>query len=539
MPAASGLAVLRVGLPAISETVAPAPARRYNGHMDETTSGASAQEAVAVGGSGRVRDRELFSLVTRCVREAHDQIRRMKAERGWIPSILHYPSLSTFDSGWPNVTHSPLGSNVPHYQRVFGLKASDMTPVGVDDIPTLRDLIAYARNNERLFEVLRLPNQPPSDDRLFTIQVGFIVWNVIDRVLHVYGNEFTDADLEHVYSEYEMGLLERELPIDIVVPIALTPFAIDGAVAAGEDAVVERMSDDFQLARVPESQYGAGAAASPVVVGAATHAAVFSGYVIKNDNPTSLRWDLLRFYPLERIDRFFTALRIVTGLYTGYVQICMRPRGWARDWVPALPPVIKGATGRRYPPWFDDWGWLAKPPEAVTPEQLRNVAEVDDQLAKAPTQIALAGRRLSAAMLREHEDDSIIDLCIGLEAVLGDQSRMEITHKLALRTAAVLAAAKGAAPVEVFRHVKGIYAYRSAVVHGTAPAKKRQLPTADGGTVLAVDAAQDFLSGVLRAVLARPEWRKPEAVDDALVVGALATLATATDDGGPDVADDF
>src|SRR5439155_3156010 len=114
------------------------------------------------------------------------------------------------------------------------------------------------------------------------------------------------------------------------------------------------------------------------------------------------------------------------------------------------------------------------------------------------------------------------------EAALGDPSRTEITHKLALRTAAVLAAATEALPVEVFRQVKGLYAYRSAVVHGTHPEKKRQLAKADGGTVLAVDVAQDLLRGVLGAVLERPEWRNPQVVDETLVVGALASLRTAS-----------
>lgn len=40
-------------------------------------------------------------------------------------------------------------------------------------------------------------------------------------------------------------------------------------------------------------------------------------------------------------------------------------------------------------------------------------------------------------MLRTDDDAAIIDLCIALEATLGDESHAEITHKLALRTAVV------------------------------------------------------------------------------------------------------
>jgi hypothetical protein len=41
-------------------------------------------------------------------------------------------------------------------------------------------------------------------------------------------------------------------------------------------------------------------------------------------------------------------------------------------------------------------------------------------------------------MLREQEADSVLDLLIGLEALLGDQTTTEVTHKLAIRAAAVL-----------------------------------------------------------------------------------------------------
>jgi hypothetical protein len=56
--------------------------------------------------------------------------------------------------------------------------------------------------------------------------------------------------------------------------------------------------------------------------------------------------------------------------------------------------VITGALHRRYPPWFDDWGWLRDPPDAVTDGQLAEVADVDALLDEAPPQVALAARRL-------------------------------------------------------------------------------------------------------------------------------------------------
>jgi Apea-like HEPN len=475
-----------------------------------------------------VKNLELFELARICVREANEHVQRYKQERRYIPGVSNYPSFGTFESGWPNVSHSLLASGVPKYSGIFAAQRSD-TALGYEDIPHLEELFAFAAQHDRLRAYFTLGEDPASDDhdRIFRIMVSWVVFEVLDRVLHLYSDEFSDEQLREVYAEYEMGLLEAELPIEVVVPVALTPFETTKRIELRPGILLERMSEGWQLARVPDEMYGRLATASPVVVEAATHSIVLTGYTMPNETRVGARTDTFRFYPLDVIERVFTAIRIVTGLDTGFGQIAIRPIGWADRWVGALPAAIKGALGRRYPPWFDDWGWLRKPPPPITQDQVTEIATVDDQLENAPAQVTLAARRLSAAMLREHEEDAIVDLCIGLEAALGEAaSRTEMTHKLSLRAAAVLAASSPIDPREAFSHVKGIYAYRSAVVHGTNAEKKRHLKSAAGDEVFAVDVAQRFLRLILRALLQHPEWQSARRIDELLVVSALQSWQT-------------
>jgi hypothetical protein len=467
-----------------------------------------------------IGDQGLFELASTCIGEAHELVRAREALDAWIPSVSQYPSLSQFDFGWPNISHSVLGSNVPHYSGLFGPVKSDMLPFAYSDIAHMEELVGFARTHERLADYYSLPIDGETADRLFRMQVADIVVDVLDRALHLYGDEFSDDQLREVYAEFEMGVLVEPLPVAIVVPVALTPFDFDGRVEISEGLGLERMSDEWQLARAPKGQqHGEGAGASPVVVGAATHALVLDHWELPNRKGFSnLQTHRLGFYPLEEIERFFEALRIVTGMQTGFAQISIRPIGWAHRWVAGLPAIFPGALGRRYPAWFDDWGWLRQPPAPISTEQVSEIAGVYDDLKHVGSKIGVASRRLSAAMLRDSEDDAIIDLCIGLEAALGDTSHAEITHKLALRTAAVVSASTSMDPQLVFKQVKGIYNVRSEVVHGKSGQRRWSVVGPDGD-LPAITAATELLRLVLAALLERPEWRDPQRVDGLVLAG--------------------
>ena len=133
--------------------------------------------------------------------------------------------------------------------------------------------------------------------------------------------------------------------------------------------------------------------------------------------------------------------------------------------------------------------------------------------------------------MREDQEDAILDATIGLEILLSDGETQEVTHKLALRLAALSTLVPGfehQAPT-IFRNVKKtIYPYRSAVVHGhEKKASQTRAMRTDRGEVGAVKLAMAYLGMALRAVAARPEFLDPAVIDNDLLLGRKLDVADA------------
>jgi len=125
--------------------------------------------------------------------------------------------------------------------------------------------------------------------------------------------------------------------------------------------------------------------------------------------------------------------------------------------------------------------------------------------------------------LRRDESDSILDVTIGLEALLVPDSRSESTYKLAMRAAALckLEPFEGYAPERIFSMCKRIYDFRSAVVHGGDKIEKeRMIKIEDGKELLAVVLGANLLRHVILSLCKRPDYFKPENLDNSLLEGA-------------------
>jgi hypothetical protein len=110
-----------------------------------------------------------------------------------------------------------------------------------------------------------------------------------------------------------------------------------------------------------------------------------------------------------------------------------------------------------------------------------------------------------------------------MEILLSDGSPQEVTHKLALRLAALSTLVPGYEhrSTKVFRDVKSaIYPYRSAVAHGDAKkaSKSREIKTESGDAIPAVKLATEYLGMALQAVAAHPEYLEPTTIDEVLLL---------------------
>jgi hypothetical protein len=464
--------------------------------------------------SREITNPELYDHVTTAVLSARERVAERLQAKHFIPSQNDFPELDRFPSGWPKVTHTAF-SGPPNYSRLFGRQAGDLTPYGFADVTGMEDLLAFARGDQRLRRFIGRPDARPSDPidaDAFDIVFASLVFGLLDHVIHVAGLEFSKDDLREPYAQLEQALLKSTLPIELWIPLALTPLDVD-KYELGPDVSVQRIPDDLQLARVPSSIFGG--AVHECVLEAATHALVATGWKISNETYwLSIDSESLVREPPEVVTRFFTALRLA-GVETGWAQIFLRPVGWSRRWKASLPTIAASGLARRYPPEWDNYAWL-RMPEAVD-DRMSAASEFFSATEELPERLRLALTRLDAAMLREHEEDAVVDLLIALEAAVGDRSPTEMTHKLSLRVAALLAHVAGRPAATTFSQMKKMYKYRSEIVHGGNTEKARQYED-DGSTVEVAPLAAELTRQTLAALVHEPRWRRPQAIDDDLLL---------------------
>lgn len=304
------------------------------------------------------------------------------------------------------------------------------------------------------------------------------------------------------------------LPVEYVIPLALTPFNFDGPVEIDDSTRIEPIDELTQMARTP-SDFSATAVPDPVI-SAATHALVLSGHTIANPGPLKrvFRPEVNRDpLPLEEADLVCNALLIATGRDVGFAQVLQRPLGWSDGWKYNLPPVSTVATVRHYPDRFDDRSWHEAPtPIEEKGDDLRDAIKV---LRGAPARVQLAARRLGLARSRSAEQDKTVDACIGLEALLGE-GRDELTHRLSLRASTALGSrpTDPRDPERVYKLMKKVYAHRSAVVHGATKHKNKTIEL-EGMDYATADVAILLLYEITAEVLQR--GLTPENLDSLLL----------------------
>jgi hypothetical protein len=351
-----------------------------------------------------------------------------------------------------------------------------------------------------------------------------LFWRIeqlIDHYIHISGTtEFKEDVFKGLYCLWEASILKEKLSFDIIVPLLYLKFDFDQLDFG--DFTIEKMSDDVQLRRNTEKSYNV--AAHETVIGAATHALVLKNWHI--DNPGLWKHVTLAnaeafVEPLKKVEILFASIRAVCGCDTGYSQVVIRPDGWADRWVAQLPEVYVFSV-RAYPDRFENYGWLEEPP-VLTQDQCNIVGRVSQEIEKAQkNKLILAARRLNAASLRKDEEDAILDVTIGLETLLTDDSHGEITYRLAIRLAALckLRPFESQSPSQIFALGKRLYDFRSAVVHGSAKAStKRIVQLSADRSIPTVTLGISLLRHLVVLLSDMPEYLEVKKIDKDLLEG--------------------
>jgi hypothetical protein len=477
-------------------------------------------------------DPHLFNLAAKAVEDGLARVRQLVADKKYIGTYFRFPKMYGSASGMPDFSQSLFSDGPTDYKGAFGRKEDK--PIRLDQVASFIDLFNYIDSAESCSRLRAYFSSTPVDtpaeevgrverreNSMYQGSMDLFVSGIVDRYIHLHGDApFSVERFAPIYLSLESGIFSETLLIDIVVPILFLQFDFE-RVSLGAGMSIERMDEGFQLARFLHNSESTGV--KPSVMGAATHALVLHDREFKNRRRYEAfnTYYVFSSYPLDRIDSFFTALRIATGASTGYAQLLMRPLGWAHSYEAHLPPV-EGISIRRYPAWFEYHHWR-EPVATVTEGAALEAGSVFNKFtAVEDKRLALASRRLNLCLMRETEEDSILDATIAMEALLSDDERQEMTHKFALRMAALSGLSKDVkkTPVEVCRDVKHIYRFRSAVVHGsTKTSAKREMAVGGEEKVPTVTAAIDYLRMAIKVLIDNPEYLNPSKIDEDLLLG--------------------
>lgn len=391
-------------------------------------------------------------------------------------------------------------------------------------VSSITNLVNFVRANEKLQRRFSIDNISPmlSGVKIEIDEINIIsgVEDSIDSYIH--RNKTYDFERDKGVAAITPTLayiFSKNLDIDICVPILFLNFPFE-KYKISDGIYVERISDEQHQARYGVRSYNT--SAHELVIDSATHALVLKGWHVPNSE-RMWYFDVLtkpKAYPLQVIDNFFAALRIATTVSTGYAQIYAVARGWAAHTKADL-PHIQGATVRSYPGLFENYYWNTDVVPSISKEEMEKIAALCNSISSAKeNSIHLSINRLNRCLVRDDDEDSVLDATIALEALLSDGNQ-EMTHKLAMRIGALsrFDESLGKTPYQSFGDVKKIYSYRSAIVHGSKDLdKKKVIKIDEKNEVKAHTLAVAYLRMILRVLLENPEYRDPKMIDEKLLL---------------------
>jgi Apea-like HEPN len=224
------------------------------------------------------------------------------------------------------------------------------------------------------------------------------------------------------------------------------------------------------------------------------------------------------FYPVEVIDALFAAIRISTGFSTGYAQMLTLPVGWASSFTADLVSA-EGPRVESHPSFFD----FDDEVPTVTSGEASGIRKTFEDMQRALStrhagKVRLAIQRLKLSTLRTTTEDGVIDAMIAMEALLSDGAQ-EMTHKVAMRLAALYKILNSSRSEQAFEELKKVYKVRSMIVHGEANLDKHREIDRGGEKIPADDVAVEHLLNAFSVLIKHPSLLDPKQIDIFLLTG--------------------
>ncbi|HWU09349.1 MAG TPA: hypothetical protein VN520_23705 [Streptomyces sp.] len=415
-----------------------------------------------------------------------------------IDKYSFFPALKSVGEGQYIQLESDYG--VPNYGRLFESRGRWNTkPYVYEDLAGYSDLLSYVRAHSVYAPFNGWEGDPSDRFGPFMLEAGVadLVLEVAARHAQVKGFEWDESFTLSRYLEMERWWQSEPLEIRLCVPILNVSF-LDDVIPLDGNVQIRRITDQEHLERLFSlEQYKRDWWSNR----AATHA-LFIDDAVTITYPRRYGGPVWGEFLYAIIDRAMQAISVRSDFPVGYQQICYEPIGWSSGYRAGLGQLQNGFSIARYSKKMDERA--EAPAITFSSEAGGEISQYFVALADANPQVSLAASRLQLATLRDDELDEIVDLCVGIEALLGGTKAGDTTYKIGIRGAAILAREGFEDSAKTAGLIKKVYAYRSLIVHGQVKYEKKRIIKLGGEEFLATDIADYLLRQLLKVILKAP-----------------------------------
>ncbi len=206
---------------------------------------------------------DIYEIVRQAVAAGLEKVRQAEESKKYVRKQLDFFRMTLFDSGLPHFTVSRLSDEISpkDYSAIFEEGTPDTYQFKVD--PTTMEswqrFYELATHDDRLGAFWEIRDSDVRNQDMFHHPKYFdfhkkhriygAIASMVDRYVHIIKQiDFDEAKFLPIYLEWESAVFREELGLEVVIPLVCLTFDFD-SVRISEDALIERMGDDFQLAR--------------------------------------------------------------------------------------------------------------------------------------------------------------------------------------------------------------------------------------------------------------------------------------------------
>lgn len=391
-----------------------------------------------------------------------------------VNQFMDYPLFDKeFKSGMPKFksSFSLFNNNKEYldYSSLFGKYNSNDSLINIDKLEGFVELENFIESSKELKELFFVVD----DSGLkYSIFYG-IISDFIGGYIYKYGTRYNKNNYEKLLFPIINYLFSRKVYLDIVIPILLLDFEMD-SYKINSNIKIVKMSDTFQLSRTNVTAFNY--STKNIIEGCAKYALKISNYYLEYPiNNYFIISDSLKQYDSKTqyvINSFFISLFLETTIYNGYAQIISVPQKWY-FFVPKGDLInIHCKSVNNYPSNLEKGTWNGEV-EKLNIKQMNEVKKIFNKIINCQNKaIELSIDRMARSLLRDDSEDAFLDILIGIEILLTDNEKTEVTYKLSIRVAYIMSKLNKGNNVDYRTIIKELYKYRSSIVHGNSDKNK-------------------------------------------------------------------